>query len=89
MKKLSIFLLFVVLAGSSISTATSLSLMANMKTQTLTVLDPTGTFDGSIGHRRQGNWTAIGAINGTYLLRNRFGRFNGEWSIHLQNQNDE
>jgi len=54
-------------------------------TRTPTQLDPTGTYDGTIGYRRGGNWTAVGTINGTYELRNRGGRFTGDWTIHLQN----
>lgn len=44
-------------------------------------LDPTGTFEGSIGvpeHQGQ-NATIVGTMNGTYWLRNRGGRFTASW----------
>jgi len=43
-----------------------------------------GSFEGSIGPRIHGNQT-VGNISGTYELRNRGGRFNGEWAISFQN----
>lgn len=43
-----------------------------------------GSFEGSIGPRPRGNQT-IGNISGTYELRNRGGRFNGECAITIQN----
>lgn len=40
-----------------------------------------GMFVGSIGYKRQGeNATIVGTINGTYEMRARGGRFNGEWA---------
>jgi hypothetical protein len=86
LKKLLVLSLCVVLASTSIVTASPLFSMTRTKMQTPTVLDPTGTFDGSIGYQRQGNWTEVGTISGTYELQNRFSRFNGEWSIQLQNR---
>lgn len=51
------------------------------------ILAPTGAYEGSIGYRGGGgNWTSVGAINGTYELRNKGGRFIGDWSIQLQNK---
>lgn len=38
------------------------------------------TFEANIGYKRQGqNATIVGTINGTYELRNRGGRFTGDW----------
>jgi hypothetical protein len=42
------------------------------------------SFEGNFGPRIHGNQT-IGNISGTYDLRNRGGRFNGEWAISFQN----
>jgi hypothetical protein len=86
MKKLFILWLCVFLTSTAIVTASPFISIENLKIQTPTFLDPTGNFDGSIGHGRQGNWTEVGLINGTYDLGNRFGRFNGEWAIDLQNR---
>lgn len=39
-----------------------------------------GTFEANIGYKRQGqNATIVGTMNGTYELRNRGGRFIGDW----------
>ena len=41
----------------------------------------TGTFEGNIGYKRQGqNATIVGTISGTYEMRNRSGRFTGDWA---------
>ncbi len=48
------------------------------------VLTVAGSFEGSIGPRPHGNQT-VGSITGSYELRNRGGRFNGNWSISVQN----
>ncbi|KYK25181.1 hypothetical protein AYK25_05455 [Thermoplasmatales archaeon SM1-50] len=44
-------------------------------------IDPTGTFEGNIGiPEHQGhNATIVGDMNGSYWLRNRRGRFMGDW----------
>jgi len=77
MKKIAIISLCLLLAGVSIAAAAPG--MRQQTTQT-TTLNPTGTFDGNIGYKRQGqNATIIGTISGTYELRNRGGRFTGEW----------
>jgi hypothetical protein len=88
MKKIgvTIVICFLLVITPSIVTATSLPTVVNINTHTHNVLSQNGTFDGSIGFRRQGNWTSIGTINGNYVLQNRFGRFNGEWSIQRQNE---
>lgn len=77
MKKIALLVCFM-LAAIPIATAAT-------TTRTQPTLDPTGTFIGSIGYRSGGNWTSVGAINGTYELRNRGGRFTGDWSIQFQN----
>jgi hypothetical protein len=41
--------------------------------------------NGNIGPRIHGNQT-VGNISGTYELRNRGDRFNGEWAISIQNK---
>jgi hypothetical protein len=47
---------------------------------------PTGSYEGSVGFRGAGgNWTPVGAINGSYELRNKGGRFQGDWNIQIQN----
>ena len=72
---LSLCLLFVgVTVASAIPTLTSQS----AKT---TPLFAGGTFMGSIGYKRPGqNATVVGIINGTYEMRARGGRFNGDWA---------
>jgi hypothetical protein len=86
MKKIFILALCLILTSTSIVTATTLSSIANTKMQTPIVLNQTGTFEGSIGFRAKGNWTEVGILDGTYDFRNRFGRFDGEWSIQLKNK---
>jgi hypothetical protein len=86
LKNIKILVLCVVLVGTSIASASPISSIENLQMDSSSVLDPNGTFDGFIGFRQQGNWTTVGTINGTYELRNRFGRFNGAWSIQHQNQ---
>jgi hypothetical protein len=52
----------------------------NQQTTQLMPLNPTGTFEGFLGFKRQGqNATIVGTISGTYELRNRGGRFTGDW----------
>ena len=87
MKKLSILIICFLLASTSIVTAAPTYSISNLNMQTKTVFSSNGTFMGSIGVTRQGNWTEVGSLNGNYQIGNRFGRFNGEWSIQLPNQN--
>ncbi len=65
------------LIGISIAAATP---RIPQKTTETTVLDPTGTFDGNIVYKRQGqNATIVGTISGIYEIRNRGGIFTGDW----------
>jgi hypothetical protein len=81
MKKIAILAVCLMLASISVVTAATLP-----RTHNQPILDPTGSFAGSIGYKRQGgNWTSVGDINGSYELRNKGGRFTGDWSINLQN----
>ncbi len=77
MKKIALLVCFML---AIIPAATAVSITGTPHTLA------TGTFVGSIGYRSGGNWTSVGAINGTYELRNRGGRFTGDWSIQLQNK---
>ncbi len=45
-----------------------------------TILTTSGSFEGSIGYRRGNNTTILGTLSGTYEVRNRGGRFTGDWS---------
>jgi len=78
MKKIAILSLCLLLLGVSIVAA------APGLTQQITQkmpLAPTGTFEGNIGYKRQGqNATIVGTISGTYEMRNRSGRFTGDWA---------
>ncbi len=82
MRKLLIIAICVLFASVSIATAMPFSIE---KTQTQ-ILAQSGTFDGTIGYRAQGNWTAVGTINGTYEQRTRGYRFDGTWTLQGQNQ---
>jgi len=74
-KKLSMVSLCL-LIGVSIAAATPR--IPQQATETI-VLDPTGTFDGNIGYKRQDqNATIVGTISGTYEIRNRGGLFIGD-----------
>jgi hypothetical protein len=84
MKKILIIVIFVLFASISITTAIPLSSIA--KTQTPTILAQTGTFDGTIGYRAQGNWTAVGILTGTYEQRARGYKFDGSWTVQGQNK---
>jgi hypothetical protein len=84
MKKILILAICVLFASVSIATSMPLSPVA--KTQTPKFLAQSGTFDGSIGFRAQGNWTSVGTLTGTYEQRARGYRFDGTWTIQKQNQ---
>ena len=74
-KKLSMVSLCL-LIGVSIAAATPR--IPQQATETI-MLDPTGTFDGNIGYKRQDqNATIVGTISGTYEIRNRGGLFIGD-----------
>jgi len=72
---LSLCLLFV-----SVSVAVAAPGLTYQATQTKPLAQE-GTFEANIGYRRQGhNATIVGTMNGTYLMRNRGGRFTGDWT---------
>ncbi|MBN1861554.1 MAG: carboxypeptidase regulatory-like domain-containing protein [Candidatus Thermoplasmatota archaeon] len=48
------------------------------------VIPSSGSFNGSMGPRLHSNLT-VGTIWGTYQMRNRGGRFTGEWNVFYQN----
>jgi len=78
MKKIAIVCVCLMFLGISIAAAAP---NLQRHTQQLLTLDPTGTYEGYIGipeHQGQ-NATIVGTINGTYELRNRGGRFLGDW----------
>jgi hypothetical protein len=85
MKKTLSFILCFIFVSSSIVTAIALSPRSGIDNNKYIRLDQTGIYDGFLGFQVKGNWTEIGTINGSYYLRNRFGRFNGKWSIKLKN----
>ncbi|MBE3137960.1 MAG: hypothetical protein IMZ43_11310 [Thermoplasmata archaeon] len=77
MKKIAIISLCLLLLGVSIVAAAPG--MRQQTTQTV-ALDPTGTFDGVVSPQRGPNATIVGTISGNYTLRNRGGRFTGDWA---------
>lgn len=77
MKKIALVGICLLLLGVSIAAAAPGQKYQAPQT---TTLDPTGTFDGSVGYRRADNTTIVGTITGTYEMRNRGGRFTGEWA---------
>ena len=75
-KKIAIISVCLLLGVSIAAAAPELT---QQTTQT-TTLDPTGTFDGNIGYKLQGqNATIVGTISGTYEIRNQGGIFSGDW----------
>ncbi len=78
MKKITIIGLCFLFLGVSLASATPD--MTQQHLQLFTV-DPTGTFQGTIGiPEHQGhNETIVGTINGSYWLRTRGGRFTSDW----------
>lgn len=77
MKKIAILSLCLLFLGASLVTAAP-----GLTQQTIPImpLDPTGTFEGNIGYKRPNeNATILGTMNGNYTIRNRGGRFNGDW----------
>lgn len=77
MKKIAIICLCLLLAASIAAAAPGLTQQTTQKMP----LAPTGTFEGNIGYKRQGqNATIVGTISGTYEMRNRSGRFTGDWA---------
>ena len=78
MKKIGI--IFVCLLFICTSIAAAVPGLSQQLSQTKPVLSD-GTFDANIGYKRQGqNATILGTINGSYTLRNRGGRFMGDWA---------
>jgi len=69
--------------GISLTTAVPHVTVKNLSNDVTTATS--GTFEGSIGPRIHGNKT-VGTISGTYELRNRGGRFTGNWDITIQNK---
>jgi len=80
MKKVIIILIGVLLLSMSFAAALPYALVKNEAKTTAR----NGAFEGSIGPRPHGNQT-VGSFSGTYHLRNRGGRFIGNWTISLQN----
>jgi hypothetical protein len=77
MKKIAIVCLCL-LVGVSITAAAPTFTQQTTQTPTL---DPTGTFDGNIGYKRQGqDATIVGTISGTYEMREKGGIFTGDWA---------
>lgn len=77
MKKIAILGICLLFIGVSLAAAAPG--ITQHVTQTVP-LTPTGTFEGSIGYKRQGqNATIVGTINGTYEQRIRGYRFIGDW----------
>lgn len=78
MKKIAIIAICLLFLGVSIGAA------APKLTQQViqpAPLSPTGIFEGNIGYKRQNqNATVVGTMNGTYEMRNRGGRFTGDWA---------
>lgn len=78
MKKIAIIAICLLFLGVSIGAA------APKLTQQViqpVPLSPTGAFEGNVGYKRQNqNATIVGTINGTYEMRNRGGRFTGDWA---------
>jgi hypothetical protein len=78
MKKIAIISLCLLFLGVSIAAAIPGFTQQIIQKMPLT---QTGTFDGNIGYKRQGqNATIIGTISGTYTMHNRSGRFTGDWA---------
>ncbi len=76
MKKIVIIILSLLFLGVSIAAATP-----GLTQQTIQQipLATTGTFEGYIGYKRQGqNATIVGTISGTYEIGNRSGKFTGD-----------
>jgi hypothetical protein len=76
MKKIVIVSLCLLFVGVSIAAAAPG--VTQQKIQTLLVSSG-GTFEGNIGKRPNQNTTIVGTLNGTYQMRNRGGRFIGDW----------
>ena len=78
MKKIAIIAICLLFLGVSIGAATP---KLTQQTIQMTPLTPTGTFEGNVGYKRPNqNATIVGTINGTYEMRNRGGRFTGDWT---------
>jgi hypothetical protein len=75
MKKIMIVGICLLFIGVSFAAA-----VPGIKQQTVR-LGTSGAFDGNIGYKRQGqNATIVGTITGTYEMKNRGGRFTGDWA---------
>jgi hypothetical protein len=78
MKKIAIISLCLLFLGASIAAATP-----GLPQQTIQKMPITtkGSFNGNIEYIQKGqNATIVGTISGTYELRNRSGRFTGDWT---------
>ncbi|MBN1280809.1 MAG: hypothetical protein JXA00_04085 [Candidatus Thermoplasmatota archaeon] len=76
MKKIAIVTICLLLIGVGIAAAAP-----QQQQQTVPVNPTDGTFDGNVGYKRPGqNATIVGTIAGTYTMKNRGGRFNGDWA---------
>jgi hypothetical protein len=85
MKKIMALSLCLLFMGVSVAAAAPG--LTFQTTQTLPVAQ-NGTFEGSIGYKRQGqNATIVGTMNGTYLMRARGGRFTGDWATENRTGN--
>jgi hypothetical protein len=79
MKKIAIISLCLLFLGVSVTVATPGVTHQTIQKMPIT---QTGTFNGNIGYKRQGqNATIVGTVSGTYELRNRSGRFTGDWAM--------
>ncbi|DAC72908.1 MAG TPA: hypothetical protein DSN98_02800 [Thermoplasmata archaeon] len=77
MKKIMTISLCLLFIGVSIAAAAPG--LTQQTTQTMPLV-PTGTFSGVVSPRRGPNATVVGTISGNYTLRNRGGRFTGDWA---------
>jgi hypothetical protein len=78
MKRIAMLGICLLFLGVSIAAAAPG--LTQQTTQTMP-LATTGSFEGNVGYKRQGqNATIVGTIIGTYELRNRGGRFTGDWA---------
>jgi hypothetical protein len=78
MKKILVIFTILVLFGTMSASALPITIDKPEKTP---ITRETGNFEGEIGHKREGEWNAVGEISGTYQTRNRYIRFRGQWEI--------
>jgi len=78
MKKILTIGLCLIFLGVSTAVVASERLQQNI--QRMPLLSD-GTFEANIGYKRPNqNATIVGTMNGTYTMRNRGGRFTGDWA---------